>query len=161
VTIVAFLQNQWFKPRSVPTIQRMYREHGATPEGRAKVNARLLFFKSVTGQRLKAAFSDMCDRIIWEESSCHVGCESSSKFPADPVHINAVLDHFKPDVVLAFGTVAKEALRDIARVAVIAAPHPAARHPSARRELQDAEVSLRALLDVVATGKQIAREGKS
>jgi hypothetical protein len=152
--ILAFLQNQWFKPSSIKTIERMYATHGATPEGRASVNARLLFYRSLTGRRLKAAFGDLCDSIVWEEASRRVGDKSTSKFPADPQHVVAVIEHFKPSIVLTFGSIALNgvlaalplfaAKTSPCRFEVISAPHPACRNWQVTRDLNNAAVRVRA-----------------
>jgi len=85
MTVVAFLQNQWFK--NPAKIAEIYARHD-TPEGRVKLNARFLFYRSLTGKRLLDAFGRyVCERIIWEEASREVGSISSHCPPADPAHI--------------------------------------------------------------------------
>lgn len=155
MTILAILQNQWFKPESVQAIERIYRQHGGTPEDRAELNARFLFYRSLTGKRLRAAFgSELCERIVWEEASAKIGIEPSAKFAADPAHILSLISHFKPVVVLAFGAVADrgvwQAMQAITaqpdrtiEFQVIGGPHPAARQPTVFTELQAMAEKLR------------------
>lgn len=102
--VVAFLQNQWFPGRSVPSVERAYRLHGPTPEDRADLNARYLFFRCLTGRRIRAAFGEqLCERIVWENANPKIATEASGVFPPDLDHIRAVVAHFKPAVVIAFG----------------------------------------------------------
>lgn len=62
--IVAFLQNSWFPAKSIATVKRAY-EGRPTPEGRARLTRAYLFFRCLTGRRLKAAFGEeLCDSII-------------------------------------------------------------------------------------------------
>lgn len=125
MVVVAFLQNQWFKePEKMESLQvRM---------GRERFVRTFLFWSCLTGKRLRKAFTEeICDEIIWEEASDKIGGKASSAYPADPVHIQAVLDKHKPDVVLTFGSIAGPALQKIkdggATWHLISGPHPVAR----------------------------------
>lgn len=144
--ILAFLQNQWFPASKHKIIKYAYSKHGDTPEDRADLNARYLFFGCLTGKRLRAAFGDLCDDIIWENASPEIGSESCAKFPPDPQHIAKVILHFRPQVVLTFGSVASQGVlaslkmicpnSEPVRFKVIGCPHPAARHATALNELR-------------------------
>lgn len=145
--VLAFLQNQWFPERQVDNVRRMF---AAYPERRNDLIARFLFFRCLTGKRLRKAFGEeWCDRIIWENASPEIGSESSSVFKADQQHILASLTQHKPDVVLAFGKQASNgllsALRLIegpSRFKVICGPHPAARHATVMDDLHDMRMDL-------------------
>lgn len=126
--VLAVLQNQWFKnPAKVREI------YARNPELRNKLIARFLFAGCLTGKRLRAAFGDLCDAIIWEEASPKIGGFSASKFEPDPAHIRAALEMHAPDVVVCFGKIAGDAVRllcgelDLKHPAVMFAPHPASR----------------------------------
>lgn len=105
MTTVAFLQNQWFRDPS--KVRRTFEEH---PDRHEQLVAAFLFRGCTTGRRLKAAFGEDIENIIWENVSKEIGDKSSSKFPADREHITAVLDKFKPSIVIGFGAVAVSAL---------------------------------------------------
>ncbi len=131
-TVVAFLQNQWFPARHLATIELAYRLHGPTPEDRADLNARYLFFRCLTGRRLRAAFGDeLCDRIVWENASPRIATEASGAFPPDLGHIRSVIGHFRPAAILTFGVPATKgvwaAMGDGDQTPVFTGPHPAAR----------------------------------
>lgn len=136
--IVAFLQNQWFKdPERIKSIiaKRIALElrgdgdNMTAHEVREEYIAYFLFLGCLTGRRLKAVFGDETRRIVWEEVSREIGGHASSCFPADDAHIREVLDRHKPDIVLAFGKIACDALSRLrpAAATLIRGPHPAAR----------------------------------
>jgi hypothetical protein len=134
--IVAFLQNQWFRdPERIKRIIERTTEREAT-EGQKDAQAvreyyisSFLFMGCVTGRRLKQCLGEeLCDDIVWEEISKEVGGQSSAVFPADLKHMRFVIDRHRPDVVLAFGKAATDALKEIRPACdVISGPHPAAR----------------------------------
>jgi hypothetical protein len=140
--VVAFLQNQWFPAKSHRVIEHAYARHASTPEGRAELNARYLFFRCKTGQQLKRAFPDaLIERVAWENCTTQIGSEASSKLPPDPAHIEAVLRHFRPRAVIAFGCVAIEAVGPIVASIGLPSPvipsyHPAARHANVVNDLR-------------------------
>lgn len=146
--VVAFLHCQWFKPKSIESIKRMYARNGDTPEKRARLNSILLFYKSVSGRRLKAVFGeDLCHHITWEEITKEVGDHPSFSPPADVKHVKAVLKFFKPEVVITFGRPAETAIKALhLDVPVIHAPHPAARSYTTLNDLHVANLRLRKLI---------------
>lgn len=133
IKILAFLQNQWFKdPEKAAEI---FERH---PDRRNDLIRLYLFAGCLTGRRLSAAFGDpLCRMITWEETSPRIGGESGSKFKPDFAHIRAAIEKHRPDVVVCFGRIAGDALRDIscqtehhplpASLSIYFAPHPAAR----------------------------------
>ena len=138
ITTVAFLQNQWF--RSPEKIRRIYEKH---PGRRQQLIKGFLFMGCLTGRRLKAAFGDGVEQIIWEEVSTEIGGKSSSKFRADPEHIESVIQKFKPNIVLTFGSIATKAIQDFegsmfSRSVIFqwcAGPHPTARYADVNQKL--------------------------
>lgn len=130
--IIAFLQNAWF--RDPEGVKAMFAE---SPERRERYISASLFMGCLTGKRLKAIFGEeLCDAIVWEEISPEIGSHASSRFPADPAHIERVLRKHNPDVVLCFGKLASEGLRKTLSTlnkellngfSIIDGPHPAAR----------------------------------
>jgi hypothetical protein len=133
--VVAFLQCQWFK--NPEHVRRIYAAHAGDMDRRASLNARFLFYKSPTGKRLMDAFGGLCDSIVWEEVSPQIAGESSGCFPADLDHMMKVLMHHKPDIVLAFGRLAREAMASYGyEFELICGPHPAARHATVAVELR-------------------------
>jgi hypothetical protein len=123
VIVLAILQNQWFEdPRAV---QRMYDER---PHMRNRLIARFLFMGCLTGRRLRKAFGDLCNGIIWEEASPKVGAFSGSRYPADTEHIIRAIQKHGPDLILCFGQIASEGVKPLAlSIPVLYGPHPASR----------------------------------
>jgi hypothetical protein len=124
--ILAILQNQWFKDPDA--VRAMYARR---PEMRQELLRRFLFMGCLTGRRLRAAFGEeTCRRIVWEEASPEIGGESRAAFRADPAHILAAVEAHRPEVVLAFGKIASDAVTGLGLgpgVLVLCGPHPAAR----------------------------------
>lgn len=130
--ILAFLQNQWFKDPD--RVRAMYEER---PDLRNTYIRYFLFMGCLTGRRLSTALGDeICqEHIIWEEVSPEIGGHSASKFPADLKHIESAILKHQPDIILAFGKIAYDAvgLSVLPKVrgktmTVIYGPHPAARN---------------------------------
>ena len=132
---VAFLQNQWFKDPA--SVRQVFDRH---PDKRQELIARFLFgSRCLTGRRLKAAFGGATDSIIWEQSSPEIGWHSGSTFKADQQHIVSVIEQFRPDIVLTFGTIAKKAVFECCSPLDFrwwAGPHPAARQRDVMYELK-------------------------
>lgn len=133
-TILAFLQNQWFKdPEGIKAIM------AENPERRNRYIQAYLFMGCVTGQRLKQALGEkLCNDIIWEEASPKIAGRSSGAFPADVDHITSAIIKFKPQIVLAFGQIAIQGVEAAVATQLehypepidfrfITGPHPAAR----------------------------------
>jgi hypothetical protein len=151
--ILAFLQNQWVKDPA--RVQAIYDRHGDDPDRRAKLNARFLFYRSLTGRRLRAAFGELCDEIVWEEASLRKAGKSSGVFPADENHMAECVRHHKPDVVLTFGKVASAALAVVfgtvevdgkmVDFTILHGPHPAARQDGVMWSLRSMAGAVRRL----------------
>ena len=130
--IVAFLQNQWWKdPEGVKRVI----EESDDPEKRRRRFIRYGLSICATGKRLEKCLlpeigCETFKEIYWENSSREIGGKSSSKFPADPKHMQAVYDSESPDVILCFGKVAKDGLDKISvhvHCKLLYAVHPASR----------------------------------
>src|SRR5580693_5868087 len=82
MAILGFLQNAWFKdPVGAQKIFDRY------PERRNELIARFLFAGCLTGRNLRKALGeDLCETIIWEETSPKIGGYSSARFPPEPEH---------------------------------------------------------------------------
>ena len=129
--ILAFLQNQWFKdPKRVKEI------YARNPNRRQLLNARFLLYRSLTGKRIEKTFGKLIDEIIWENASPEIGGRSNTRFKADLDHMYKIIEEEHPDVILAFGMVASQAMIDMKEdhdatkeFKLICGPHPAARYP--------------------------------
>jgi hypothetical protein len=132
--ILAFLQNAWFK--NPAEVKKIFERH---PEQRNSLIKKFLFYRSLTGRRLKTAFGEeLCEQIIWEESSLEIADNPKAIFPADPAHMRSAIEKHRPAIMIAFGQIAKDGLRPIWKDEsvwsflnggrfTIEAPHPAAR----------------------------------
>ncbi len=138
MTYVAFLQNMWVKDPA--RVRLMIEHHGE--EYRLRVMKYFLFAGCLTGRRLRAAFGDLCEEIVWEQSTREIADNPKTIFPAQPEHIKAVLEHHKPDAVLTFGRIARDAVSPLWKGILIACPHPAARQPDTMAKLKAAAADL-------------------
>ncbi len=123
--VLAILQNQWYRdPDRVRALL-----NGKTPQFRRAFLARTLFAGCRTGKVLLDVFGrERCARIVWEEASPEIGGISASVFPPDPAHIAAAIEVVKPEVVMAFGLVAKQGVTGLFNPdRLIVGPHPTAR----------------------------------
>src|SRR5580692_11689610 len=129
--IVAFLQNQWFKePERVKAMLALHDNDRVMQE---RVRRRLihyaLFAGCVTGRRLKKAFGNLTDKIIWEEGSREISGNASQFFPPDESHIRKIIDTERPDFILSFGRANRPIIESLCPssrkdVMVIYMPHP-------------------------------------
>src|SRR5580704_11561463 len=86
MTILAFLQCQWFKdPDRARRLLARYCDD--EERGRNRFLRDMLFLGCLTGKRLQAVFGEMCSKITWEEASDNIAGKSSGVFPADPQHM--------------------------------------------------------------------------
>lgn len=133
MSILAFLQNQWF--RDPEAARDVFARH---LDRRNDLIRLYLFMGCLTGRRLRTAFGDLCEDIVWEECSPEIGGKSSAAFPADLEHMRAAIMKHCPIYILAFGKTAIEATRQVAPscAKVLCAPHPAARGASVPWELR-------------------------
>ena len=123
--ILVFLQNAWY--------------HDGKPRAHEQWVSDL--WSSHTGKRLKKMLPAPTDvEIFVDNASPKVGDKVHSVFEPDLKHIDRLLVEIKPDVVLACGACAKEAVNlmrvyslDTYGIPVVYAPHPAWRQLSDRR----------------------------
>lgn len=146
--VLAFLQNQWFNdPEKVRAMI------ARQPAVRRRLIHYSLFAGCRTGLILKAGLGeDWCRKIVWEEASPEIGGEASSVFPADHVHIQKVIEEVHPDVILALGKVASDAVNSLCpirnlpkRCTIINVIHPTARGFDTVSLLRDARAILEKL----------------
>ena len=132
--VVAFLQNLWVKdPAHVEKFFRRY------PEMRERMLRKLLFYRCKTGRVLKAGLGEkLCDEIVWEESTTQIAGDARTVFPPDHKHIEDVIKKHQPEVVIALGKVASQAVFEVIsesmdrlmlKMEFCSAPHPCARPP--------------------------------
>ncbi len=139
MTIMGLLQNTWARnPRGVEEMMRR------NPGRRNKLIASLLFSsKCTTGRRLQDVFGPLCDTIVWENATPIVTARPGTQVAGDPAHVQAALERIKPDVVLAFGTLAYNTLYAAQyRGCIVMGPHPANRRKNTQQRLQDMQQTL-------------------
>lgn len=131
--VLAVLQNMWVNdPEKVKAII------ARTPQARRRLICYSLFAGCRTGRVLKQVFGEDCpQRFIWEESTTEIAGNPRDVFPADALHLKAVLEEVKPDVVIAFGRIAGVALSQLVPGdKLVLAPHPTARQPDTLQRLK-------------------------
>jgi hypothetical protein len=106
------------------------------------------YHQNFTYSVLRRTFGELCREIWWTNASPRWGWRHDHKFPADPVHIRAMITEHQPSVVLAFGRIAADALAKIRAEdggawLLLSAPHPAARMPDKMDQLR----AMRAAID--------------
>lgn len=155
--ILAFLQNMWVRnPERVKAMIARETAESGEQEGeelRRRLMTYALFAGCVTGRRLRAAFGqDLCDDIIWEETTREIAGDPKTIFPADYEHIRNALSVHNPSVILTFGRIAHDAvltviLKDavLSALPLISSPHPAARQPDTIMKLRDSATRLKQL----------------
>jgi len=123
--IVAFLQNCWFPPG---TSLYHIRRYLINDDFRRKV-----LKKGWSGKRLMNAFGEeLFDKIIWDNASLEVGATPGHRADADRNHIANVIYNHSPDLILTFGTVARDAVRIVNRTCGDGACVLSTKHPNAR-----------------------------
>lgn len=146
VRILAIMQCMWL--RDPERHKRSLAEYDNDIPRREKLRRRMityaLFAGCKTGRVLERTLGEnLCEKIIWEEASREVGSHSSAKFDFDRAHVQATIDEFKPDAILALGSIAASGLALMRlQIPVIAAPHPAARHGGVETELRNVRFKL-------------------
>lgn len=139
IKVLGLLQNLWV--RDPERAREILARHDL--DFRAHFLGKLLFMGSLSGKRIRAAFGDELARsIIWEEASLEISSAPSARPLADREHVRSVLAHHRPEVVVAFGIIAHEAVRGLFRGPVILSAHPAARGGRAEHGLRTAALAL-------------------
>ena len=143
--IVAFMQNPWFKPGTDEKWIIEYRDN-------QDFHRRVLSM-SMSGKRLEAAFGDLFKEIHWDNSNWRAADQASGKMEADYEHIERVIDREKPNLVICFGKVAWEAVRQFDPPVPIWECH----HPNARGRTQE---DLNKFAEMVSDYKKAYESGK-
>jgi len=132
VKALAFLQNQWVRDpqRDPQRVRAQIARHGEN--WRRRFVSWSLFAGCLTGRRLKAAFGELVYDIAWDNVSPKIGGKATDVFAADPEHMRRQIAFHKPEIILAFGKVAGDAMEAYFNlgnplVLTIYGPHPAAR----------------------------------
>lgn len=116
------MQNMWARePERVKTMFARY------PGQRNDLIKRLLFAGGLSGKRLRDAFGELCNKIIWEEANMEIFATSNGMIAADVDHIRNSIETHKPDVIICFGKTAWRGVRRVTDIRTFFAPHPAAR----------------------------------
>lgn len=143
MVVLGLLQNQW--ARNPAAVAAMFARR---PEQRQAL-IKFMLARSKSGRRLRAAFGPWVDRIIWENASPVVAERAGGRMPVDRAHVNAILAKVSPDVVVAFGVSANQAITISSWCGfTIVAPHPTARVENIEARL----VAARTRLDAYAEG---------
>lgn len=122
--ILAVLQNMY-----VDDPDRVRALLARTPQARRRMITYSLFAGCRTGRVLNLVFGEDCSqRFIWDESTREIAGDPRKVFPADMDHLRQLLAEEKPDIVIAFGKVASNALAQLVPGEnLLICPHPTAR----------------------------------
>lgn len=149
--VLAFLQNAYARDEEAARLLEAAfadRDPKMVAAMQRRRKAGLFAGRNYTGRLIARTFGeDVAYRIWWENTTPRWGWESSHKFPADLAHMRALIDTHKPDVILAFGAQARDALARLAvhglhGAVVIFGPHPASRSPEKYAGLREMAVKL-------------------
>lgn len=103
ITIVAFMQNPWFPPGTEPAVKHAYR---TLQDFHKKV-----LRSTMSGQRLLMAFGEeYYERIWWDNIAPEPADHPRGKTKVDMKHVDTLIEIWKPQLVLTFGSVAGEAI---------------------------------------------------
>ena len=126
VNIVAFMQNPWFPPGTDKELIYQYKTQ-------QEVHRKLLK-ETMSGYRLHQAFGELFDRIHWDNVAPEAVDHPKKRSPVEIAHVEKVIKTVKPNLILTFGEVAKEAIAD--SIAAIQIKTMACHHPNARYRFQ-------------------------
>jgi uracil-DNA glycosylase len=131
--IVAFMQNPWSPPGTDKRHVQLYSTN--------QDFHRRLLRGTMSGNRLQQAFGSLFDTIWWDNASPEAADAPEGKTRADSDHIIRVLKEQQPDIVITFGTMAKEALIEVIgstrHLRAFKSPHlMCCHHPNARYRTQ-------------------------
>lgn len=135
ISIVAFLQNPWFKQRSdFDRVVEMYRDN-------QEFHKKILLM-SMSGRRLYAAFKELYNVIHWDNSNWRSGKRACDVLPPDHAHMLNVIKLRNPRIILTFGNQARDALSDSTGTRMMKLlPMPpmimSCHHPNARHMTQE------------------------
>jgi hypothetical protein len=120
--ILCVLQNQWFKePQKA---EAMYARHPDVDE-KLGLNKTLLF-GSPTGQTIRRVFGeDLAEGMFFINASPQIGGFAASHFKADLNHISFMIEHVRPEIIIAFGVQARLGVGKVWSGKTIFCDHPA------------------------------------
>ena len=138
--VLGLLQNMWV--RDAAYARRMVAKYGQ------RVRFRMIATwmpASPSGQALQAAFGDLFELITWENVASRITGRSDCTPRADHVHIGKLLVLCRPDIVLAFGRTAVDAMghHDVPKLIRARHPSPRARRCKTLPTLAEAAAELR------------------
>ena len=102
MSVVALLQNPWFKPDTAQYVIDNYR----TNQGYRRRVLQL----SKTGKMLSQAFDKKFSEIYWDNANPNHATHSAGALPPDMDHIKNILIEQKPRIVLCFAATARGAM---------------------------------------------------
>ena len=158
--ILAILQNTWAKDPD-----RVHELLVRNQDRRHEVVARLLFASGcMTGRRILTVFGDMLKEHDWtfENASTIVTGNSGGRPPHNTHHICGVINRYRPEVVIAFGSSAQRAIQEIRAAKkgaafelppVVDCVHPALQKPGWLAQMVMARAKLE---EVLKPQKQLA-----
>lgn len=112
--------------------------------------------KSRSGQRLKTLVDNLKDVEVWfDNATPQVSEHPDIQLPVDIEHISSLLTIFKPDIAVAAGKQAAEALLSIVKVPLLIMPHPASRVVTNKLIKQAAHLIMNGLDSDVVELKQL------
>jgi len=126
INIVAFMQNPWFPPGTQREVIDRYKTD-------QEFHRRLLR-ETMSGYRLHQAFGDLFDRIHWDNVAPEAVDHPKKRSPVNVKHVDNVILTVKPNLILTFGEVAREAIAD--SIAAIRIKTMYCHHPNARYKFQ-------------------------
>lgn len=150
------MQNQWLRnpERHERDLADVLKRRGKAAE--VKLWRRMIHYALFAGCRSGQVLmtnlgEDLCNMIVWDESTRVIGSRASDNPPADFEHIRWTLEDVNPDVVITFGRTAGDAIKQIVAedgppFNTIYAPHPAARAPADHARLKEACARLKELV---------------
>lgn len=127
-TILAFLQNQWFKKPN--EVRAVFERHAGK---RNELVKRFLFNGCKSGKVLQEALGrELCEQIIWEESSKEITGYASGVVKPDPQHMLDAIKQHNPDIILVFGAIARHGITQVQKMFPLSLPIYFAPHPTSR-----------------------------
>jgi hypothetical protein len=143
--ILAVMQNMWVREplRVAAMLARQETDHQREKLRRLLIE-RALFAGCKTGRILRQVFGDLCEEMVWEESTREIASNPRDTFPPDDRHIRAIINEVAPSLIVTFGKIAGDAVAAIGPAQrVIPLPHPCARQPDTLAKLEAGAAILR------------------
>lgn len=122
--ILAFMQNAYFPEGTDPRHIKRYIDD-------QDFHKRVLK-ESMSGGRLYQAFAELYEQIWWDNVSTHVAHYAGGKGEIDWAHTEGLIKRLKPDLILAIGNLAYDAVHDSIQRGET--PYMRCHHPNARHK---------------------------